>query len=255
MVFASAGVSRTPDQLSDQVFIPARDGSLQVEMQAAPRRYGLVSVVLKPQLKDLLAEVAAGKPVIVLQNLALDWYPKWHYAVAIGYDLDKDVMILRSGTERRQEIAMRTFERTWRRGGYWALLVLPPDRLPQTVDADGYVDAVVQLESAGAAGAARQAYESALQRWPENLKAQIGLGNTSYAAGDLPAAVSAFRQATASHPDSAIAFNNLAQALADSGQHAEALIQARRAVALGGPTATASLRTLQAIEKIGGNGR
>jgi len=56
-------------------------------MIAAARRNGFVAIELAPNLSDLLAEIAAGNPVVVLQNLALDWYPAWHYAVAIGYDL------------------------------------------------------------------------------------------------------------------------------------------------------------------------
>ena len=37
-------------------------------MLAAPRRYGMVSYQLAPRLENLLREVAAGIPVIVLQD-------------------------------------------------------------------------------------------------------------------------------------------------------------------------------------------
>ena len=58
-----------PDSLTDEVDIPGRKGSLQVEMLAGARRNGLLAYVLAPELKDVLAEVAAGNPVVVLQNL------------------------------------------------------------------------------------------------------------------------------------------------------------------------------------------
>jgi hypothetical protein len=35
-----------------------------------------------------LREVAAGNPVLVLQNLSFAWAPVWHYAVVMGYDAD-----------------------------------------------------------------------------------------------------------------------------------------------------------------------
>jgi len=76
----------------------------------------------------LFTEIAAGHPVIVLQNLAFDWYPVWHYAVAVGYDLDAQEITLRSGRERRLQLPLGTFEDTWRRGGHWAMLALPPLR-------------------------------------------------------------------------------------------------------------------------------
>lgn len=247
MVFAHEGVLATPGELSGEVFIPQREGSLQIEMLAAPRRYGLVSLPLKPRLADLLAEVAAGEPVVVLQNLAYAWYPRWHYSLVMGFDLDRDKIILRSGTAHRQEISVRTFEHTWRRSGYWAMLVLPPDRLPQTVGEEDYVAAVVRLEAEGKPAATGRGYETALQRWPHNLQAQIGLGNAAYAARNLGAAINAYRRATLSHPDSAIAFNNLGQALADAGHLPEALEAARKAVSLAGSHADFAQRTLAEI--------
>ena len=79
-----------------QVYLPERKGSLQVEMLAAARRHGMVSYQLAPRFEDLLREIAAGTPVIVLQNLGV-FSGGWHYAVAIGYDYDSGQLILRSG--------------------------------------------------------------------------------------------------------------------------------------------------------------
>ena len=65
----------SPEALVEQVYLPQREGSLQAEMLAAPRRHGLVSYPLAPRLADLLKEVAAGTPVIVLQNLTFSFAP------------------------------------------------------------------------------------------------------------------------------------------------------------------------------------
>jgi hypothetical protein len=247
MAFGAAGKPVEPEALSSQVYLPGRQGSLQVEMLAATRRNGLLAVELKPSLPDLLSEIAAGNPVIVLQNLAFDWYPVWHYAVAIGYDLDEGSVTLRSGLERRTEMSISTFERTWARGGYWAMLALPPGRMPATVGAPDYMKAVARLEKAGAPEPALAAYERALQRWPGNFTALVGLGNSAYRAGDLEAAEWAFRRAIAVRPSSAAAHNNLAQTLVELGRDDEALVEARVAVGLGGPLEDVSLRTLDAI--------
>jgi len=61
----------------------------------------------------------------VLQNLALDWVPMWHYAVVVGYDLAADEIVLRSGRTKRQVMAMPTFERTWKRSRFWAMVTVP----------------------------------------------------------------------------------------------------------------------------------
>jgi len=106
------GVEASPEKLSSQVYIPGRKGSLQVEMTAAARRHGMFPYQLEPSLTDLLTEIEAGNPVLVLQNLGFEWYPNWHYAVVVGYDIENQEIILRSGTTRRWVTSFEAFERT-----------------------------------------------------------------------------------------------------------------------------------------------
>ncbi|MFL6621408.1 MAG: PA2778 family cysteine peptidase [Sulfurifustis sp.] len=232
-----AGAKLTPDMLTPEVYTPARRGSLQVEMLAGARRHGAIPYVLRPALTDLLAEVAAGHPVVVLQNLGLSWYPKWHYAVVVGFDVDRDEMVLHSGLEARHVVPLAVFERTWRRAEYWSIVVLPPGRLPKTAEETRYLQAIVALERLERWADASTAYRAALARWPDSLGAQLGLGNSRYALHDLRGAEQAYRAAAQRHPDAAVAFNNLAQTLADLGRWDEAETAVSHALALGGPYA------------------
>jgi Peptidase_C39 like family/Tetratricopeptide repeat len=230
-----AGVAIEPAALAPEVYLPARHGSLQLEMLATARRHGTVPYVIRPKLDDLLTEVKAGHPVVVLQNLAFSWYPKWHYAVVVGFDLARDEVVLRSGRERRHVVPLELFERTWRRADYWAMVVMPPDRLPRTAQETPYLQAVVALERLRRWDEADRAYRAALTRWPESLGARLGDGNSRYALHDIAGAEQAYRAAATAHPDSGIAFNNLAQALADQDRWQEAEEAIERALALGGP--------------------
>ena len=239
-VFQSAGVAVTPEQLLDQVYLPGRQGSLQVEMQAATRRNGLSAYVLTPDVQSVLHEVAAGNPVLVLQNLSLPFYPVWHYAVVIGYDRDKNVVILHSGRTARMEMSLFTFERTWARSGYWAMVALPPQRLPATASPEAMAQTLAALERVHPV-AARTAYASALKKWPDQRTLLLGAGNTAYALRDLPAAQLAYQTAVAAHPDFADAWNNLAQVLLDQGQRTDAARAIAKAVALGGVRLSAYL--------------
>jgi len=249
MALEAAGAPASPDELSTQVYLPGRKGSLALEMLVAARRHGMLAVELPTSLHDLLAEVAHGTPVVVLQNNGLDWLPVWHYAVVIGYDLDAGDIVLRSGHQRRLVIPLATFERTWARAKHWAMVVMQPGQLPATVSETSYLAATAALEKSGSPGRAEVTYRTALLRWPDSLTALIGLGNTLYARGDLAAAADAFRRAVEHHPDAAPAFNNLAQVLAEQGRFQEALTAARRAVELGGPYLSIARETLQAIQR------
>jgi tetratricopeptide (TPR) repeat protein len=245
-VFAHAGVTATPESLVAQVYLPGRQGSLQAEMMGATRRHGLVAYELAPRLEDVLRELASGTPVLVLENLVFDWYPVWHYAVAVGYDLEREEIAFRSGTTQRLVTTLSNFERIWGRSHFWAMLALPPDRLPATADEQKYVSSVVTLERV-VPKAARRAYATALGRWPDNLVARMGLGNSAYALRDLPGAESAYRRATQDHPAAGDAWNNLAQTLFEQGRRPEAQAAAERAVALGGPRLPQYRATLRAI--------
>jgi tetratricopeptide (TPR) repeat protein len=243
-----AGVAVSPEALVPQVYLPARKGSLQAEMLAAARRQGLAAYQLAPQLEDLLKEVADGTPVIVLQNLGFGFRPVWHYAVVVGYELSSEELILRSGTTSRLTIPFGDFERSWVGGHHWAMLTLPPDRLPATASEDRYVASATALERVTPA-AARRAYATALERWPDNLVARLGLGNTAYAQRDLGGAEAAYREATRRHPQSADAWNNLAQALFELARRDEALTAARRAVEIGGPRLPQYQATLRTVSE------
>ncbi len=249
-----SGVPVAPEQLTPQVFLPKRKGSLQIEMVAAARRNGRIAYVIQPGLPSLLTELGAGNPVVILENLGLSWYPVWHYAVAVGVNVAADEVILRSGDAARQNMPLGLFERTWARSDDWGLLVLPPNRLPATAEKRPYLRAVAALERLNHFHQAHTAYTTALRRWPDSLVAQIGLGNTCYALKELACAEDAYRKATRLHPSSGIAYNNLAQTLADEGRLVEAVKSARQAVALGGPLAATFRGTLAKIETRQGAG-
>ena len=233
MVLAAAGVVVKPEELVEQVYLQARKGSLQVEMLAATRQRGLVAYPLKPALQDLLAEVAAGHPVLVFQNVSLPIYPVWHYAVVIGYDLDRNTITLHSGETERMELSLFTFERIWARGSYWAMLALATDQLPATAELQTLARSLAALE-ASHPGAAAVAYGTALARWPQQATLLFGLGNSRYALKDLAGAQAAYLQATQAQPDFADTWNNLAQVQWELGQGAQARAAIARAVALGG---------------------
>lgn len=226
---ADIGVPADPDRLADAVFLPSRAGTLQLEMLGGARRQGAVATKLPRELEAVLREVAAGHAVVVLQNLGLDLFPRWHYAVVVGYDLATHELLMRSGTTRRETLPLRTFEYTWARGGRWAITVLPPEQLPATAAEADAQDAALGFERAAPPDRAALAWRTLLARWPGNLLAGIGLGNTLNAAGDAAGARAAF-EAVAQRHDSAVAWINLARLRLDAGDRAGARTAAERAV-------------------------
>lgn len=225
MVMNYAGIEVKPDALRRQLFLPGRQGTLQVEMQALPRRFGLLAYPLAPQLLAILKEIKAGHPVVVLQNLGLKMAPQWHYAVVTGYDLKLQQITLHSGDNKNYQIALSTFEHTWVRGGSWAMVVATAGTMPVGAEQQSYLRSAVNLEQAGQPELALKAYGAATRRWPESLAAWMGLGNMRYARIDLDGAAEAFIHAIKAHPKAAEPLNNLAQVRLEQRQF-EAAMQA-----------------------------
>jgi hypothetical protein len=245
-VLAYSGVRVTPEALVPQVYLPSRQGSLQLEMLATPRRWGRVSYQLAPSYADLLREVAAGNPVVVLQDVG-PLFAQWHYAVVNGFDYPTGTLWLRSGTKAQHEMSLTAFEREWMKSGYWAMVVTAPDRIPVSATEEGWVASVLAMARSGDADAAARAYATALQRWPDNLPAAIGLANHHHARGAWPQAVEVLREAQRRHPQSVIVLNNLAQALSDQGLHAQALAEIDKASDPQSPFASEVRSTRQLI--------
>lgn len=211
------GIVTSPGLLKDRVFIPGREGSLQVEMVAAARAHDMLVYPVQPRLEALLAEVAAGNPVLVLQNLAFDWYPRWHFAVLVGYDRRERTLILRSGTTRRWSTDFTSFDKTWARGGRWAVLTLPTDRLPAQAELRPWLKAASDLEETGRVEAAQRAFRTATRQWPGESLGWFALANSRYASGDAPGAEEALRKSLAQQPDFAAGWFNLSEVLGERG--------------------------------------
>ena len=236
-VLGAHAVTVTPEALVDAVYVPALQGSLPEEITATARRYQMLAYRLPASLESLLAEVAHGNPVLVMQNLGTRWFQNWHFAVVIGFDLESREVILRSGTTRRWRTTLATFERTWSRSDYWALVILPAGKVPASARLAPYLQAAHDLEASGQPVAALAAWQAATQHWPDESRTWMTYGNSLYAANEIKAAAAAFRQVTRLSPHNPRGWNNLAYALLQTGCPQQAQQAADCAIRYGGDDA------------------
>ena len=227
------GVKVRPEDLSGQLYIPDLQGSLQIEMTAAARSHAMLPYPLAPLLADLFTEIAAGNPVLVLQNLGFAWYPQWHYAVVIGYDISRREITLRSGTTKHWTTPLKVFERTWHRSNFWALVLLPVGEIAKTAKPASYLKTAYAFEELGHPKIALKSYQAATTYWPELPEPWLTLGNLAFTNRDWPEAINAFSKASSVAPESVESWNNLAYALNAQGctQQSEAAIKCALTIA------------------------
>jgi tetratricopeptide (TPR) repeat protein len=235
-ILGAADVAVTPAELIDAVYVEGLRGSLQAELVAATRRYGLLPIPIEPDPASLVEAIAAGRPVLVLQNLGFERAPAWHYAVVVGYDAADQAVILRSGTEQRRRERSRRFVRSWRLADFWGFMAVAPGEIPSGVTADRYVRAIVGAERQLAENERAAAYASAVERWPHNPLVLFTAATHEHTQSNWSAAAALYRRALAVDPEHAAARNNLANVLLEQGCRRAALGEARAALAAAGDT-------------------
>ncbi len=249
-----AGVDVSPASLKASIYIPGRQGSLQLEMLAATRSRQRIPYTLDPEISAVLSELRSGRPVLVLQNLRTKSAPLWHYAVVVGYLPGEQRFVLRSGDQKRYRVKAAKFLRSWQRADYWAVVVLEPGKVPDNVNPETYLRALAGFESTSDAAAVIVAYVAAVAKWPQNTLAGLGLGNAYYANGQLDLAQQAYAAVLRVDPQDAIVLNNLAQVLYERGSSSEAtdaIAMALSAVDVNGPEYRIILQTQQEISQPG----
>ncbi len=234
-LLVNSGVDITPEELVAAVYVPDRKGSFQPELKAAARTYNRVPYEPDPNLETLLAEIDAGNPVLVLQNFWFDWFPKWHYAVVVGYDPQAQTVILRSGTQERRVEKLDAFVRTWSGGDNWALLTLRPDQIPASATPDRYIGALAQSAGRISANAMTTALEAALKQWPVNANVVFAAANNARSQDDVSKAAQLYRKSLVLDPNHLGALNNFSDLLLSESCFATAATRINKAQQLADP--------------------
>ncbi len=221
ILLGASGIRVHPDQLKPLTFIPARKGSLQIELASAARQYGRIPYQISPDLSSLSEMIRSGWPVLVLQNLGLKIWPKYHYAVVVGI-LQDNTIVLRSGKDYRLEMSAAEFWRNWYLAGNWGMVVLRPGELPKSAEPEQFLDSVIALERFGESAIVSKSLRSALDRWPDHPLVLFAYANSCLNQKDWEQAQSIYRKLLAIDPNHIGAANNLADTLVKLGCYRQA---------------------------------
>lgn len=156
-MLSQQGVIITPGLLDKPLQLPGGEAMLEQNMQNLARQYGFMVYPLDKQLDALLAQVSAGYPVMLRITEGSAWWSQPRYAMLIGYNRNKQTVLLHSGMERRLLMSFSNFNSAWSDAGQWAVLVQGPRQLPAQVDQQRWLNAAKELGQAGQEQAAGEA--------------------------------------------------------------------------------------------------
>jgi ABC-type bacteriocin/lantibiotic exporter with double-glycine peptidase domain len=153
-LLSQQGIVITPGLLDKPLGLPGAEARLQQNMQNLAREYGMLVYPLDANLPALLAQVAAGYPVMVRFS---EFWAGPRYAILAGYNRQKQTVLLRAGMNRRTLMSFSSFESAFKDAGGWAVLIQKPDQLPANVDQQRWLKAASDLAQAGQEQAAARA--------------------------------------------------------------------------------------------------
>jgi tetratricopeptide (TPR) repeat protein len=230
-VFSYYGKTVMQEALAPDLFTPGLKGTLQIEMVAATRQQGYLAYAQQGSLEQLLSLVSEDIPVVVLQNVSIPWYPMWHYALVIGYDLEKQELLMHSGDMAKRKVAFKVFERTWQRGKFWFLAAVPAGRSSEYFEPFIYASAAQDLLAVGQVSAGLSALVAATKQWPEYWLPYFLLGN-HFLANHLVQANYWYQRGYEYGKTETSLLNNYAYVLHTLGCHEQALGQIDEAISL-----------------------
>lgn len=166
-VMQNLGCKLTQETIGREIYDSSSGGSNGGDMLLFARERGYAAYSWNSSIADVKLKLAAGFPVIALQqNSTTD--TSGHYRVVAGYDEDAaKFFIVDPYYDNITELTYSDCERLWRPMGYWALVVLPADK-DTFVDELGERNPVVHMDLSYARYK-RKDYEDALK------EAQIAL--------------------------------------------------------------------------------
>ncbi len=201
MVLTHMGLDAPFEQLESELVLPARKGTLQLDMLVVTRQRGAVPHVLNPHLDDVIRTLAMGHPVIALENFGSFLFPLWHYSVLVGYDLDQGVLFRRSGMREYTRIPISVFEYLWADDGHWAMVALPPNVAPVSPKQGPWRDHLIQMEKKFSPRQALQAWETYGLSFASDPVAWAAQGNALANQEKWPEAAERYRRALELAPD------------------------------------------------------
>jgi len=190
------------------------------EMAAEARKQGLL-VIQSKQKNDLLGYINAGFPVIVrLKSEA----KRWRYGVAVGYDLEKEELILRSCENEREVLSLEDFLEGYRASGYWKLIASPASMVPPGTSLSQYLKAIHELQqSIEDDDIVQNAYETALLEWPRSLRVMLEVADFYYEKYQYEMAYELYEEILKLNPKEPSALTQLPETMYYLGEFQKAL--------------------------------
>jgi tetratricopeptide (TPR) repeat protein len=248
VLLSNSNIQFNYDEMANNTFTPKLKGTLQPQMKATLRKYGLIPYEIDKNIKSVLSELSNDTPVLILFNLGLNMIPVWHYSVATGFDMKERKIFLSAPKGDETWMGFEEFETFFERGGKWAIVGLKPPLIPSSASEREIIGAILDMYDIGAKDVARHASMGYVSKNPTSYLGVVTLANMYFLDEEFKSASFTYKEALDIKPKDPIILNNLAISLSKQNKLEEAKKYALEAVSIGGVFIEKYKNTLMEIE-------
>ena len=109
----------------DGVYSENIKGALMMDLLIFTKSKELYAKFYEGSVADLKRRLKEGRPLLLLVDMGIQWLPRGHYIVAVGYDDERGKIIAHSGKDGHKFIGFKKLKKAWRKTGYSTLLISP----------------------------------------------------------------------------------------------------------------------------------
>lgn len=168
----------TLEEITQATLSPGANGSYKQDMLAAARRFGFAPYSVT-SFRGMLDQLAEGTPVLLFHSTDFLWKDFWHYSVLTGYNALDGNFYLHIGPYAYHEMSFAKILASWKDGGEWSYVILPPGKIPASAGADEAIDNALVFLRLGKTEEARILGEAVRARWPTDYRADVVLAEAS----------------------------------------------------------------------------
>lgn len=199
--------------LVNQLYTPGKKGTYLHDLKAAARSYKLLPFKGPTDLNTLLQMLAEGYPVIVLENSAFSWWPRWHYRLLIGYDSTRKRLFSLEDNGSMASIKMVNFLNAWEKAHNESLLIVPAYQIPTLIEPMEIISEYLAQKELNHLNNADQILQHGMRQHPSHAIIQFTAANNAYDKGHHKQASDLYQIAINSNPDFPEAYINWAYTL------------------------------------------
>lgn len=244
------GIGITPEKIGEDLRTKSLAGSLNLDMLLYPRRFGLLTRMLKGDIDELQEYIKNDIPVILLVDDGFSIYSIFHYVVLIGFNSKARLFVAHWGVEPNRVVTYEKLYSQWKKAGSWGFAVR---LLPwEDMTAEEHNDLGVAYENSGKLKEAEKEYLESHRLNNNFCEPVFNLGNIYFKMSSYDKAEEWFLRALKICVSKGDVYNNLAYLYLKLGRIDEAKEFIMRALEIS-PEDPIYTRTLREINEAGGS--